>query len=118
MSYNLDNIKIISGQLSISKKKAILLLELAKDTIKYLPESTFLDELNLHPRNDFTDDEIQLKNIRWCGEGSGRTYDFFENLVLKAIGGSAEIMEIWERGDTVETYTLKNGKKENLTRIH
>lgn len=113
MSYNLDNIKILDGELFM---KAEDIREL-QDELKTMnpAEVNFLDDFEL---DDDDSSLIVLDNIWWFGEGSGHTYEeIFIGKIMPKIIGEANIMEIWEGGDTVETYRLVNGKKENIKQV-
>jgi hypothetical protein len=50
-----------------------------------------------------------VKRIDWTGEGSGYSWDLFEELLTKFIGG-ADLIVTWEGGDSLSGLRLLNGK--------
>jgi len=131
MSYNIDSIKFLSGELSLSKTKFLELLEKCKDE---LPEDSFFcrDDVELitmktkgNKTKALASDECPdrlvwtardtnrsntYKNkLRWRCSGSGSTYDTFK-YCLSQMEGEADLVVIWEGGDSVYGLRVRNGQ--------
>jgi hypothetical protein len=104
MSYNIDNIKVIAGgPLKIDKATLDTLLDEDVDR----PEGNLLDEYaDAEPD---ADGNVTLKDLWWYGEGSGSTYDTFTDEVLPATTGKANLVIIWEGGDSVTGLRVIDG---------
>ena len=105
MSYNVNTMKIIEGELSIKSSDVLELLDKHRDD---LPESNFLEKLNP------TSELLRITNLWWQGEGSGYSYHIFKGDVIPVLKGSARVMEVWEGGDTVEFYWIRDGEIEDV----
>jgi hypothetical protein len=120
MSYNIDHIENVSCDLRITYGKFLALMK------KYegeLPEANFLHDLaDTYSYLDTDDDSedleealktvLEIKNVAWCGGGSGRTRALLET-ILKKCDGTADLVLIWEGGDTVTGIKVRDG---NITR--
>jgi len=115
MSYNVDNIKILEGELWIAVADADAIKEEMQGDC---PEGFFLDDYNrsycLEEPND--DGFMKIKVLLFHGEWSGYSHDRYFAKILSVLHGTAKIMEIWEGGDTVEMYTLIDGKKTDIVK--
>lgn len=90
MSYNIDSIDYISGELYMSQA-ARRSAEAAFD----LPEICFLNESD--GDDCFRGDAIE--KLWWSGSGSGRTFKHLKK-VLAQTTGSADLLLTWEGGDS------------------
>jgi hypothetical protein len=122
---------MLSGSLSISVDSARQLMSELQD--EELPEYSFLDDIaeKMKPKDppktnrfgaiigpgcranveEATSDPIPIPRLAWCFTGSGYTFD---RVLLKKIvphlQGEAEIVYIWERGDSLTGLRIKDGK--------
>jgi hypothetical protein len=103
MSYNIDNSKYLSGQLSIQTKDARRLAEKYRGD---LPEINFLDYLDL----ESDEDSLPIENPWWCGSGSGYAYDDCLVEILKQTRGWAVIVFVWEGGDSHSVLEVHDGR--------
>lgn len=100
MSYNANSCRIIDGELTMDPVKAAALLVKFKGK---LPDNNFLEKhAKLGP-------EIEpLTNAAWSGEGSGYSWNEYRE-ALSATQGAADIVVIWESGDSVSGLRVRNG---------
>lgn len=108
MSYNIDTVEYLKGQLFITREKAAELIDKYKGE---WPECCFLDDMNFTPGLD----NIPIKYPYWCHEGSGSSYDQYLD-VLTFTNGKADILLVWEGGDTISGLTVRDGvvKEKNV----
>lgn len=103
MSYNIDSVQIVTGFLTIESSLA---RKFAKDKGKYemsqVPEDNFLDDVLID------DGEIKIDNPEWSGEGSGRSFDLFKE-VLGLTKGTADLVLTWEGGDSITGLRITDG---------
>jgi len=56
---------------------------------------------------------IQLEDITWQGEGSGRdSWYFFKSYVAPKIRGEVQAIIVWACGDTISGLAIKDGRVE------
>ncbi len=115
MSYNVDDFKVLSGQLSI---RAADVRKLRKGYKANGPcNETFVDDL--FEIIDGEDDapqiiEIEMSEFRWTGEGSGSSWDYFTDSVVPMLRGSADVVVVWEGGDSVTGLRIQDGKATDM----
>jgi hypothetical protein len=108
MSYNIDKVRYLKGSLRITwDAVSKFSLRLEKQGI-HLPESNFIDAAFQECE---VDGEIEIDVPRWCGEGSGRSYDLFKE-ALSLTTGVANLLIIWEGGDSITGLRVVNGTVE------
>lgn len=109
LSYNIDEIKVISGQLFIHDKVAKKLLKKHKNE---LPEMHFLENSDMEFTKLSEPDAngmMKIDDLLWGGEGSGSTFDTLMD-ILENTKGEAEILIIWEGGDSIQGFRIKDGE--------
>lgn len=109
MSYNCSNIKIISNNNFRIKISAYDKLDDDINISSNLPEFSLFEKTWVSDQtidNEF----IYVKNIYWCMEYSGQSWDIFLNKVLPAFEGQADLICIWEGGKDITGYRVDNGK--------
>jgi hypothetical protein len=131
MSYNIDRIEFISGELSIPQKDFLALYEEVMIKDENYPSN------HLFNRNDMEIIEFKTKRkngkkrqvlagedcpdpiifkakqpwktkLRWSGDWSGHSLDIFKK-ILTRMKGKADLVLIWERGDSVSGWRVCNG---------
>ena len=105
MSYNCDSIEYISGKLSIKRSVAVEALQKHADE---LPESDFISEAVSSSDGLEPDSIIEIENPWWGGEGSGRSYVLFKEL-LSLTTGAADLLLTWEGGDSINGLRVSEG---------
>lgn len=100
MSYDIDGVRYISGELTIGRDKAINFRDTHEDR---LPEDTFLHDVSLRDPEPFV-----IKNPSWCGEGSGRSFDLFKR-ALALTQGEADILLTWEGDGSFTGLRVRDG---------
>lgn len=106
MSYNIDTVRLLeTTDARIRLTDVDALLERLEDD---LPEACFLRDLA-----DKTPDEngmVEISDLDWSGEGSGKT--FRENFpeVVPYIVGRVEAILVWEGGDSTTGLRIVDGK--------
>ena len=65
---------------------------------------------NALPAQDAMSLLVELENLWWAGEGSGRSWDTLVNEVAPLIKGEVEAVFTWEGGDSTTGLAIKNGK--------
>jgi hypothetical protein len=131
MSYEIDSIEIIDGELSISREafaaafeEAALSNEIPEisvfhrddmEIIRYKTKRADGKKLEVVCGADCPENIIFNKDsgrdgnrVRWRGAGSGSTYDTFKNFLSKT-KGNADLVLIWEGGDSVEGLRVRDG---------
>jgi len=89
MSYNIDSVSYISGELSVDRKRAF---DYEDEHGDELPEDCFIYNVSgKFPEN------VALKYITWQGEHSGDLDEFKRALAITT--GRAELLVCWEGGD-------------------
>lgn len=111
MSYNVTAIDIVASEGFAIPRSLWRELALGPNSKPELtPEISFLDP---DWPNGEDCEEIRgilfVKRICWDGEGSGHTWDFFKEALAKFIG-RADLIVIWEGGDSQSGIRLMNGK--------
>ncbi len=104
MSYNIDSSEYLSGKLYIRPSK------FREARLKYkddTPEGNFLNDDHIADIVD-SDNPEPIKNMRWYGEGSGRRFDDFKD-ILAMTTGEADIVLTWEGGDSITGLRVKDG---------
>ncbi len=112
MSYNITATKILQGKISLTKgacKKLVLMRRKLEED--WVPEYSILDEI------DFDSSDIDAPSFKppviepfalWGGEGSGHSFDVFKDQIMPLLG-NVTIRVVWEGGDAVEKYAVKDG---------
>lgn len=98
MSYDIDSIDYLSGELKLPVP-----VYLPNLGIDYLPEGCFL----LHPEE--TMDGHTIKKLWWHGEGSGNGFEDFKKILACTVG-EADLLICWEGGDSYTGLRVTNGK--------
>lgn len=101
MSYNVDSVEYLDGKLFIDRTKAQELLATLE-----LPESHMLDSLDFRAQSD----RLEIKHPWWGGSGSGHFYDTSLLELLRNTTGSADLLFVWEGGDSMTALRVENGK--------
>lgn len=104
MANNISNCQYISGKLYMKRADAIKL------TLKYkgsLYVSNFLDELDLEGN---LHEQLGVDPY-FDGEGSGRNFHVFLE-ILQSTSGNADILLIWEDGDSFSGLRVRDGSVE------
>lgn len=106
MSYNVDSIRVLDGELRVDSAEALAFADLHESE---LAEIHWFDMPN--PVGD-----TAIKP-RWSGEGSGHSFKvFLESMELTT--GEATLLVIWEGGDCIEGYLVKDGRvKQGVLKI-
>lgn len=113
MSYNIDSVRILNGGLRIT---AANLMALRLVLAGQLPDSNFLDVQKnvaiqrMMEKDDTLIDIAPSGFLHWCGDGSGHAFDVFCDEVVPKLLGEADLLVIWEGGDSVEGYRVKSGE--------
>lgn len=120
MSYNIDSVDTISGQLFLTPAAALALK--IKIGESELPESNILDDSGFLGEGD--EGEPQLDDdyygedkentpvavkVSWSGTYSGRSYEHLVEKVLPATTGSADLIFYWEGGDSFSGLRVVEG---------
>ncbi len=110
MSYNIDDFKVLSGQLGIRAADVRKLRKEYKDNGPC--NETFVDDL--FEIIDGEEDppkviDIDMNSFRWTGEGSGSTFDYFRENIVPMLRGFADVVIIWEGGDSITGLRIKDG---------
>lgn len=108
MSYNVDHVAVLSGELEVSPEGRAWLVREDRAMVgpdAWLPES--VPDL-CEPASDGW---AKIRHFWWSGESSGNAvyYGAFE----KFIGftrGSADIVLVWEGGDSMTGYRVSDGE--------
>lgn len=101
MSYNISHTEYLSGKLRINRRDAARLEQDHKDE---MPESSFIYDCAY-----IDDDVVDIEHPDWSGCGSGYTHE----LLLAALAlttGEADILFVWEGGDSQTVLRVKDGK--------
>lgn len=135
MSYNIDSVIFVRGKLSIPREK---FFELAVEYQDSAPECSIFDRQDFEilvpkkskskpqiiPSDEFPSiityepDTVNPRGnagppywskLRWRGEGSGSYYDTFKD-ILSQMDGEAELVLIWEGGDSIGGLRIRNGE--------
>ncbi|MDE2095634.1 MAG: hypothetical protein KGL39_00125 [Patescibacteria group bacterium] len=110
MSYNIDSCEYLKGSLRIKRGDVSKLIEKHQETGN-IPEGNFLEDLNL---TGSPDEELIIEVPNWYSECSGYTYDVFKE-VLSHTTGEADILLVWEGGDSQTGLRVRNGKVKEMT---
>lgn len=106
MSYNIDKVIKVSGQLFMQKS---IFKKLYKKNIDYLAEDNlFTTYNNEHFDKAKSKDQPPLE-LRCSGMSSGGFYKNALPDILKHTTGEAEYVFIWEGGDSITGLHIKNG---------
>lgn len=102
MSYNITSIKYIgTDKLTIN---AADLAKIATELHGKTPARCFIDDIK-QLNQGF--DVFQLGQFEWCGEGANNEEDLFR--ALSYTQGSADLLVIWEGGDSLSGLRVHNG---------
>ncbi len=116
MSYNIDTIHVLSGQLSLRAADA---RKLVRDESG--PEDCFIEDLEDIVHGDEVPKiiDLDMNNFRWRGEGSGNSWEeYFLPDVVPLLRGEAELVVVWEGGDSFGGIRIKNGKATEHEVVH
>lgn len=114
MSYNIDHIVVLRGELSIRAADA---RKLKKEADNNAPEDSFIEDLIEALDADEVPQWLEIK-MRWRGEGSGRSWDYFTNNVVPLLRGSADLVMIWEGGDSITGLRIQDGQATEMNVQH
>jgi hypothetical protein len=106
VSYSIDSNEYLSGRLSISLGDW---RRLANELSDDLPERTFLNE-QTPPQGD---DSVIVPIVKfwWYGEGAGyESEELFKKKVAPFLIGEADILLVWEGGDSHTGWRIIDGK--------
>lgn len=101
MSYNIDRCAYLNGKLSLNVGIARELLH-----TYMMAECTFFEDMDLETKRDR--DNVVIDCPEWSGEFSGLYYDVYLK-ILSCTSGCAEILVVWEDGDTYSGLRVENG---------
>ncbi len=115
MSYNIDSCDMLANdnlRMSIGR-----LRELSIQLEDHLPEDNFLASLNKEVtkriaahRLDYHDNvELPIDRLTWRGEGSGHSFNILIEKIVPHLFGSADVVFIWEGGDSITGLRIVNG---------
>lgn len=103
MSYNISHSEYIKGELWIDAQKAReLYLQFEDD----LPEGNFFDHLDIMVEGD---GDTLIDRFWWYGEHSGHAYESCLFEILKHTKGHAQLLFVWEGGDSRTAVEVKDG---------
>lgn len=104
MSYDINSIDIVSGQLQITPAGLLRFAqEVEADPGLYLPEGME----DLKSPGDFLDG-CTLTRVPWYGEGSGRSEPLLREF-LSRCDGEAALLLCWEGGDSYTGLIVRHG---------
>jgi hypothetical protein len=116
MSYNISGIEIVASNGFCITREAWERIGEALDEQELLPEGHIFDDdwfvagFDGKPGAKETDaGEIFPKTFWWHGEGSGGCFDALVADLLPAFKGSADLVVIWEGGDSFSGLRVKDG---------
>jgi hypothetical protein len=108
MSYNIDTVQVLSSTAQIKAKDIIELLE--GDNF---PEDCFLNALRKPAMKALLkgdpDKLLDVEEFNWRGECSGSSFEYFRDNIIPLISGEAELVFVWEGGDSVSGMRIKDG---------
>ena len=110
MAYNIDHSFYIKGELKISVENA---RKLINEEDYSFPECNFLDDLQclLDANPELSDDEfLPIENFTFSGMSSGWRYDDVLKEIAPMFVGCADILFVWEGGDSFSGLRFENGK--------
>ncbi len=115
MSYNIDHSEYIgNGTLRISREDRDKLIEELGD--EGLPEGNFLTYPECLIRcEDSSEDEFEIIMPWWYGSWSGNSFETLETKILTKTRGTADLIFIWEGGDSITGLRVTDGKVEDMT---
>lgn len=117
MSYNIDDVKIVSGKLVFPVTAFKAMRKFARDHDYKLPEGCFLTQYEGNYDEDadenfeFSPDDEDEGTIGWHGGKSGSAYHdgLFKEIIALSVG-TADLVIIWEGGDSTTGLRVKDGK--------
>lgn len=101
MSYNVDTIDVVAGELTITKMNLMRAQSAVPQEDR--PEVCWLDETEVDWRSYRTP-----VRLTWEGEGSGPTWLAFKRSLLFT-SGQADLVVCWEGGDSYTGLRVNNG---------
>lgn len=114
MSYNIDSCEMLTNEnlrITTGDVRRIL-IQLEED----FPEDNFFIDLEkrikkLVKSGESLNDEAELpiKKLTWAGEGSGYLFKTFLEKVVPFLRGSADVIFIWEGGDSISGLRIVDG---------
>ncbi|MBX3203211.1 MAG: hypothetical protein KF894_34120 [Labilithrix sp.] len=110
MSYSIDRVEVLGGQLSI---RVVDLVRLRHEHRESLPEHNFIvAAVEQLAALDYVDElPLVMKHFKWCGTWSGNSYEeVFLAEVVPCLRGRAELVFTWERGDYISGLIIEDGK--------
>ena len=105
MSYNVDNVKTLSGKLTISRASLRKIKRMRIET----PECCFLDAIFVKEGKDDDAESFDIEDLEWYGEGSGYAFEDLLTKVLPFTKGTMEVVVTWEGGDSVNGLRIVDG---------
>lgn len=113
MSYNIDAIIVLDGsELTMLAANVVSLhAQLAED--HEMPESNVLHDKLAEAQRSTNETLVNLTSgeyLHWTGEGSGHLLDVLKERVVPMTRGRAELVLIWEGGDSITGAIIADGK--------
>jgi len=111
VSYNIDHIEPSVLDAWMFAKDVVALYREHEDD---LAEGNFLQEIIDAATQALIDgkpeERIELPNIWWYGEGSGRSFEpVFQEEIAPKIMGKVEAVCTWEGGDSTSAFVIEDG---------
>lgn len=111
MSYNIDHVECLVLD---ARMRAVDIVDLYNDFEGDLAEGNFLEEHLAKAEKlagqGLDDELVELKNLWWYGEFSGRSYkDTFIKHIAPKIQGHVEAVVTWEGGDSHSGFAIDDG---------
>ncbi len=110
MSYNISSVKILKINAYMLAGDIILL---HSNEHQDLPESCFLKDLYEEASDKIKNSsplaQIKLTKLNWCHSWSGMSFDVLINNIAPMIKGNAEVVFIWEGGDSISGLKINDG---------
>ena len=109
MSYNVTGFTI--KKLGSFTLPYATVLEMAEGDVNIADDVLTFDSFPVEGMEIFgtkSDDRLNVSDLSYYGEFSGRYWDTFEELLMKSTG-TLRARVVWEGGDSVETVTVGSG---------
>ena len=107
MSYNIDSVRYIKGELYIDADKA---RKLYRQYESDLPECHFLEPFDDHIEGEYQlQGKSVIKDPWWNGGHSGHAYEKCLFEILKHTTGHAQLLFVWEGGNSQTALDVKDG---------
>lgn len=110
MSYNIQSIKTINSNLTITGRNAKIVM---RDFD--LPECSFLEDLDLDDPDLEPNDVFEIERPTWIYMGSGNLFNTLKTILLDYCEGEGEFVVVWEDGETSGLRVTGEGKARVVT---